>query len=510
MVGINMFAEIQKRKQMGYKKQQAARELGLDNKTVRKYWDMNEREYAQYLLDSRERSRCMEPYRDMIVDKLKAHREIASAVIYDQLREADACFACSYRSVRRYVREIRLQEGLLTPLQIRQYTEVAETPLGFQGQVDMGVKTMTDPYGTNVKIYIFAMVLSNSRYKFMCFQREPFTAQTFCRAHDAAFRYFGGRPSEIVYDQDRVMVVSENGGDIIYTEAFENYKNYAGFSVHLCRGYDPESKGKIENVIKYIKGNFLPYRTFYSTHQLNSEGLQWLERTGNGLIHNTTKIVPAVAFAQERKHLKPAPQLGETPALPRLALIRKDNVVMYKQNRYSMPKGTYRPNKQARIEEDGKIVSFFDTETNELIEQLPLADGIGKSVRNTHPERQRNTKHETLLKRVLDGFGNDESAKNFVDGILSRKPRYTRDQLSMLIKLQEKYDRKDLIAAITYCQNRALYSASDFGDSLAYLAKAIEPKKCTSNRLPIKYSVIRAEARPLATYAQLENIGDAP
>lgn len=54
---------------------------------------------------------------------------------------------------------------------------------------------------------------------------EPFTAKTFCEAHDRAFRYFGGRPAEIVYDQDRVAVVSENGGDIIFTETFENYKN---------------------------------------------------------------------------------------------------------------------------------------------------------------------------------------------------------------------------------------------------------------------------------------------
>ncbi len=53
------------------------------------------------------------------------------------------------------------------------------------------------------------------------------------------------------------MVVSENGGDIIYTETFENYKNYAGFCIHLCRGRDPESKGKIEAVVKYIKNNFL-------------------------------------------------------------------------------------------------------------------------------------------------------------------------------------------------------------------------------------------------------------
>ena len=508
MVGITMFAEIQKRKQMGYKKQQTARELGLDNKTVRKYWDMAELEYVQHLLESKQRNRYMDPYREKILEKLNAHREMTSAVIYDQLREAEANFQPSYRSVRRFVGEIRIEEGLLTPRQIRQYTEIAKTPLGLQAQVDMGVKTMVDPYGKKVKVYIFAMVLSSSRYKYMYCQNEPFTAQSFCRAHDTAFKYFGGRPCEIVYDQDRVMVVSENGGDIIYTEAFENYKNYAGFSIHLCRGSDPESKGKIESVIKYIKGNFLSYRTFYSITQLNSDGLKWLDRTGNGQIHNTTKIIPAVAFAEERKYLKPVPELGEIQQLPRFALIRKNNVVMYKQNRYSMPKGTYRPSRQAKIEADDKTIRFFDAETNELIEQLPLAQGIGKSVRNTHPERERSTKHQVLLQRVLDGFGNDECAKTFVQGILLRKPRYTRDQLGMLLRLQEKYERGDFMQALEYCQKRELFSASDFGDTLAYLAKKVETPNYLDYKLPIKYSVVRAQERPLDSYTHLVNVGE--
>lgn len=118
--------------------------------------------------------------------------------------------------------------------------------------MDLGQEITKDAYGKKVKVYIFAMVMSASRQKYIHFQLTPFTSQTFVEAHDKAFNYFGGRTTEIVYDQDRVMVVSENSGDIIFTEKFESYRNYAGFSVHLCRGYDPESKGKIEAVIKYI------------------------------------------------------------------------------------------------------------------------------------------------------------------------------------------------------------------------------------------------------------------
>ena len=42
--------------------------------------------------------------------------------------------------------------------------EIAQLPLGFQAQVDLGTKTMKDAHGRSIKIFIFAMVLSASRY----------------------------------------------------------------------------------------------------------------------------------------------------------------------------------------------------------------------------------------------------------------------------------------------------------------------------------------------------------
>lgn len=460
MVGTDMYVEIQRLKRLCYKKQQAARELDIDTKTVRKYWEMDEESFAEQLLESRERSKNMDPYRELVLSKLRDHREITSAIIYDNLLEEFKDFEPSYRSVRRYVCVLREEEGLPTPRQIRQYMEVSETPLGFQ-------------------------------------------------AHDQAFKYFGGRPVEIVYDQDRVMVVSENAGDIIYTETFENYKNYAGFSIHLCRGNDPESKGKIESVIKYVKGNFLSFRTFNGIARLNSDGLRWLDRTGNGQAHNTTKIIPAVAFREEIKHLKTAPELGETSIPPRVAIIRKDNVVMYRQNRYCMPKGTYRPGRQARIEEDGNTLRFFDAQTDEPLEELPLGSGIGQCIRNNHPLRDKKTQHKQLLEKALSGFGEDEQAVDFVDRMLALKPRYTRDQLCMVIRLQEKYGRDDLMRALNYCLQRELFTATDFGDTLEYFSLKTESVKNLGVPLPLKYSVVKAEERTLDAYAGLAKEGEA-
>ena len=179
--------------------------------------------------------------------------------------------------------------------------------------------------------------MSHPRKKFVYFQGRRYKAADFIEAHDIAFKYYGGRSDEIAYGQDRVMAVGENAGDLIFTEAFENYKKYAGFSIFLCRGNDPESKGKIESVIKYVKGNFLACRIYCGISTLNSDGLAWLERTANAKIHETTKMMPNIVFAEEIKHLKSAPTLSEPPK-PKSAIVRPTNVVHCLQNRYEVPK----------------------------------------------------------------------------------------------------------------------------------------------------------------------------
>ena len=93
--------------------------------------------------------------------------------------------------------------------------------------------------------------------------------------------FYGGITKEIVYDQDKVFLADENKGDLLLTDAFKNYCRERSFRLHFCRKADPESKGKVENVVKYVKQNFLYNRPFTDIDILNSEALAWLGRTAN-------------------------------------------------------------------------------------------------------------------------------------------------------------------------------------------------------------------------------------
>jgi len=117
-----MFAKIKELKHIGYKKLSAAKELQIDVKTVRKYWDMTEEEYQQYLSSTKTRSKIMTPYKSDILGMLRKYPNITGSVIYDRLREVNEEFEPSYRSVRLYVSDIREEEGIPTVKTIRQYT----------------------------------------------------------------------------------------------------------------------------------------------------------------------------------------------------------------------------------------------------------------------------------------------------------------------------------------------------------------------------------------------------
>lgn len=511
MVDIEMYTEIQKRKRAGYSQRAVAREMDIDRKTVRRYWGMTEDQYAKYLLDSRSRTKILDPYRDYIVEQIEEYPEITSAIIDGKLRMNYADFEPSYRSVRLYVANLREELGMPQMKAVRQFSEVAELPAGVQAQVDMGEQKLTDLYGNKVKVYIFAMVMSHSRKRYGIMQDHKFNAQEFVAAHDMAFRYFGGRTTEIVYDQDRVMAVSENAGDLILTEVFETYTRYAGFTIHLCRGADPQSKGKIERVVGYIKNNYLSCRKYCGISELNSGLMTWLDRVANAKVHDTTKMIPNRVFIEEIRHLKPVPTLSE-PIVPKTAAVRKTNVVHYLQNRYEVPKGTYFPGRMARIEANAQTgrVTFFDAKNGELLAGHNISYSKGRFVSlPKNGERFKAIKYEALKAKVLETFGEMPGAEEFIAKIIALYPRYIRDQLSIISKCQEVYTKSELERGLEYVVQRELFSANDFRDTLDYFREAEPLPILRPLTLPVKYSVVRAEIRPLDAYTAMMKGDDA-
>lgn len=249
-------------------------------------------------------------------------------------------------------------------------------------QADFGEYWMHRGDTRRVKVYFFASVMSHSRHKFTYFSKTPFTSELAIYAHQLAFRFYGGKPREVIYDQDRVFVRDENLGDVVLTKAVQAFVSSEHFQCVFCRKSDPQSKGKVENVVKYIKYNFLRGREFTNMEMLNESSVRWLARTANGLPHGTTKRIPAEAFKDEQPFL--APYVG-TPAHPRDGmkeyLVRRDNTINFHSHFYNVPTGTYNGSgtfvwacaKEGHVE-------IYSNETGKQLVRHPLARIPGEAV----------------------------------------------------------------------------------------------------------------------------------
>ena len=269
MISKEQFLGIKHLKSLGAPTRTIAKRIGISTPSVNKWLRMDEDAFDLYI---RNNTTGIEQYRVYILSILKVCPSTQATNIMYRLMDEFPDFNCKRTTFFRYVKTLREQTGYLKP-EKRETTIRDETPPGYEAQVDFGQFNMKDMYDRHIKVYFFCMVLSYSRMRFVYFSREPFTTRTAIQAHQYAFRYFGGRTQTILYDQDRVFVVSESYGNIILVAEFEDFVRQAGFSVILCHKRDPQTKGKVESFVRYVKEGFLEGRLYTGIDSLNSAAL---------------------------------------------------------------------------------------------------------------------------------------------------------------------------------------------------------------------------------------------
>ena len=502
-----MYYETQRLKKLGLKISQIARALSLSRNTVYRYLKMNPDDLEQ----ERERRKKLDVYTDRIVSWLKKYPDLSAAQVEDWLEEkngkkVDACES----TVRNFVRQIRKEHNIPKIMYQRDYQASEELPMGQQAQVDFGEIKLLDPNGNPIKLWFIGFVLAHSRYKYVEWFDCPFTTREVIRTHENAFSYFGGKPKQMVYDQDHLILVHENYGDLIFTQEFAVYVKRRNFQVHMCRKADPESKGQIENVVGFVKKNFARHRIYYSLDKLNEECLAWLERRGNGKVHQTTKKVPAHVFLVERKHLQPITErlaLNLTSSIT--SSVRKDNTVAYKGNRYTVPLGTYQgPQTLVSLHfPSPEILQIIFMETGEIVAPHTLSLEKGKLIRNRNHLRDHSQKITRLMEEVV-GLLKNTDATLLLAGIHEAKPRYVRDQLELIrCKLINK-GQETIDQALAFCLKNTLYSAVDFCDALTYFSAPSEGVQSVSSTQAAVHTLSEESQSKMKTKPQVRDMQD--
>lgn len=200
-----------------------------------------------------------------------------------------------------------------------------ETEPGRQMQVDFVVfRRKCQPMSA------FVATLGYSRMSFVRFVPD----ESFDSVRDgllAAFGYFGGVPTEILFDNMKTVVLERDAygtGRHRFHPGLLQQADDLGFVVRLCRPYRAKTKGKVERFNRYLRENF--YNPLAS--RLKSAGMlvdcatanrfvvQWLAEIANVRTHGTTNERPLDRWREELNCLTPLPDRvwrEEAPLLER-------------------------------------------------------------------------------------------------------------------------------------------------------------------------------------------------
>lgn len=196
-----------------------------------------------------------------------------------------------------------------------------ETTPGQQAQADWAELPgyTVNINGKQEKLHVFLLILGYSRQKYVQFvPSESLPMLISCIQY--AFEYYGGYPKEILFDNmpqvvQRIMIDKESPERRIVPE-MQNFANYYGFDIKLCRVRRPEEKGKVERFVEDVKEQIvplLPSRTNLDLDEINQIAINWCNSI-NSEVHKTTKEIPFDRLPNE--HLNPLPSTTYTNYKP--------------------------------------------------------------------------------------------------------------------------------------------------------------------------------------------------
>ncbi|MBN1216210.1 MAG: transposase [Candidatus Lokiarchaeota archaeon] len=465
-----MFNKIKLLQRQGYSIIDISNKLSISRKTISKYYHMSIENYKKYLMAMSNKNKAFDKYKTdiLIIYQNNNFKKLNMSAIYDYLEEKFGKLPYTEKTLRNYINFLVETNQLIFTEKMRIYEKVPELPFGKQMQLDFGVYKSDN----GLKLYIFAAVLSSSRYKYISFQANPFKTIDIILHLLDSFDFFQGYTEQLVIDQDRTMVVSENKGDIIFTKDFQYFLDEMGIKMYVCRKNDPESKGKIENVIKYVKYNFLQPRSFNNLDEAKTSLQKWLNRRGNGKIHQTTKKIPADEIIIERKYLKP--EINSIFRKNHLIgreerLVNEHSFISVNASQYSVP-NRYK-NKTVEIFITKNKLFVFDILSGQEVANHLLSLVPGKKKINRDHFRDKQKTLDELKLKVLELFP-FEDWKTFMKYNFKKYVRYSRDQCMEVFKhlSNKEIDLEILEVSLIYCLKNKTYSISNLKDTYKYFS----------------------------------------
>ena len=337
--------DIRSDRQKGMTYTEIGRKYHIDPRTAKKYAESDTK--PVYELRERKPSK-LDPYKHQM-DIWLEEAPYSAMRIFEKIQELG--FDGKYSIVKEYVRSKKQDLDHKTTVRF-------ETMPGLQAQVDWAFfeDHIVMENKEVKKLYCFLMILGYSRARYIEFVTDMST-NTLIRCHQNAFRYMGGYPEEILYDNMKQVVVKRliKQEDSTMNSQFEDFAGFYGFKPVLCRPYRGQTKGKVERTVSFVRDNFMTGIQYHSLDDLNGQALAWCNKV-NAKEHGTTGEIPFDRLKEER--LSP---LSREYIIDKINLrrVEKDCLISYAGNKYSVP-AEYAGRDVAVVGLDNMLAAYYE------------------------------------------------------------------------------------------------------------------------------------------------------
>ena len=341
-------AAIIKLKEQGLSNRGVARELGIDKKTVNKYWNeykdnlkkLNETTDSAEIIRIQEKITSAPKYNsenrirrkvtpeflnalekiledeEKKVKVLGTHKQaLTKQQIYELLKKQG--FSLSYSTV---VLEMKRIKNSGKECFIRQDYDFGDRLEYDFGEVKLVINGITKKY----YIAVLSSPAGNFRW---CYLYDNCKKDVFLDSHVRFFEMIGGVWKEVVYDNMRNVVskfIGKNEKEL--NEDLVKMSLYYGFDINVTNAFSGNEKGYVEGSVKYLRN-----KIFAENYKFNSEevAIEYMESQLMKLNENSK-------IEEEKKKLKIAKPPLELAEI-RKSFVNKYSFVQIENNFYSVP-----------------------------------------------------------------------------------------------------------------------------------------------------------------------------
>jgi hypothetical protein len=181
------------------------------------------------------------------------------------------------------------------------------------------------------------MVLGYSRKPFVRFTTSMREAVLLACLKEA-FQYFGGVVNEVLFDNMKTAFLADAEGIFHPNLRLLSFAHHYGFVPRRCRVRRPQTKGKVERLIGYLSGNFLPSVSGedLGLEELNEHVLAWLADIGEQQLRDFSETREE-RFTHEREHLSALPLHPLDCWESSEVHVSRESLFAYEGARYSVP-----------------------------------------------------------------------------------------------------------------------------------------------------------------------------